>query len=507
MQSERVGMSIENPEDAHAAKESPETIIHKAFSSAKWSALIEIVSKTFQPLVLVILARMLSPDVFGVVAIASIAISFSQVLWDAGLSKALIQTKADVDEAANVVFWTNVLLGIFVYLGLFLSAPIIARFFNSTASGPVLRVLGLQIIIGSFCSVQQALFVRGFSFHGLFWIKLLTSLTPGLLSIPMALYGYGVWALVAGSLVGQFLNLLLLWFMSPWRPRLHYDVIVARGILGFGFWVLAETLGDWLLVWSDGMIIGRYLGVYDLGVYRTGMNVISTIFGVLLSPVLHILFPSFSRLQHDLPALTRSFHKIVGIIVTLALPVGVGFLLLGDEMVDVVFGSKWAGLGFVISILGLKEGLLWSVGINCETFRAVGRPDLATKTTFVQVMYFLPAYYIAAQSGMTTFLYVRLTLALTSIPIQIYLCRRILGVSYDYLWKDGKTAFLAAMTMGVYLQSIKWSVGYFMIGMPHVWLLALYVLSGMTVYSAMLLVLDRPFVAEVSRLTRRVVFK
>jgi PST family polysaccharide transporter len=488
-----------------AATEASKSVMHKAVSSAKWSVLLELVSSTAAPIVLVILARILTPEIFGVVAVASIAISFSQMFWDAGLSKALIQTETDQDDAANVVFWTNVFLGILIYLCLFFFAPIIAAFLNSPTSGPVLRVLGLQVVVGSLSSVQQALFVRGLSFHRLFWIKLLTSFIPGVFSIPMALYGYGVWALVAGSLAGQILNLFLLWFFSPWRPRLQYDLFLAGNILRFGFWVLAESFADWLLVWGDGMIISRYLGVHDLGVYKIGVTIILTIFGLTVNPFLPILFPSFSRLQHDLPALTRSFHKVVGFVMALALPMGIGLLLLGEDMAAVLFGNKWGELGFVLSILGMMKGLFGAVMINGDTFRAIGRPEISTKITFVQVLYFLPAYFIAAQSGLTVFVYVRLALVLTSIPIQIFLCKRILGVSFFYLWEDGKSAILAAITMGLCLQFLKWSVNYFVIGIPHILLLALYILAGITVYTATLWLLDRPFIMEISRLTRHVV--
>jgi len=241
-------------------KDSVQATTAKATRSLKWSALTEIVSRTASPIVLVVLARLLTPDDFGVVATSMIAISLSQMFWDAGLSKALVQTQEPLDEASNVVFWTNTFLGVLVYLVLLLSAPLIATFFHSPASGPVLRVLGLQIIIGSLTSVQQALFIRDLDFRGLFWIKLLTAFFPGLFSIPMAFFGYGVWALVAGSIAGQLLNLLLLWNYSSWRPKFQYNVPCARKMLCFGLWVMAEAFGGWLIMWGDGLVVGKYLG-------------------------------------------------------------------------------------------------------------------------------------------------------------------------------------------------------------------------------------------------------
>jgi O-antigen/teichoic acid export membrane protein len=493
--------------DCRSCNSEARNVADKAFGSVKWSALMEVVSRTAAPIVLLVLARILTPDVFGVVAIASIAISFSQILWDAGLSKALIQTESDQDKAANVVFWTNIVLGILVYLLLFFCAPIIAVYFKSPASAPVLRVLGLQIVIGSFSSVQQALFVRGLAFRGLFWIKLFTVFVPGLFSIPMAYFGYGVWALVAGTLAGQVMNLLLLWFYSHWRPKFHYDFQFARHILRFGYWVLAETLAGWLLVTSDSIIVGRYFGVHDMGVYRTGLTITTIAFGLTLSPFTPILFASFSRLQYDHSTLTRIFQKVVGLVMTLSLPMGAGLFLLGDIIATVCFGNKWAGLGIVLSILGLKEGLLWAVGVNSEVYRAMGRPDIMTKLMFVQVLYFLPAYFLAAQSGLTVFLYVRLALALTSIPIQLFLCNKLLGVSPYYLWENGKNSILATTAMTVCLQILKWSVDYLGIGTPCVMSLALLILAGIFIYAATMWLMDKPSVLEMLRLSRRVIVR
>ena len=125
-------------------------VTQKAVHSFKWSILTEIVSRTALPIIFVILARLLTPDDFGVVATAMIAISFAQIFWDAGLSKALIQSEETPEDAAHVVFWTNIFLGVLIYFTLFISAPAIALFFNSPSSSPVLRVLGLQIVIASF---------------------------------------------------------------------------------------------------------------------------------------------------------------------------------------------------------------------------------------------------------------------------------------------------------------------------------------------------------------------
>jgi PST family polysaccharide transporter len=484
-------------------EDSNQNITAKAVRSLKWSALTEVVSRTAGPIIFVVLARLLTPDDFGVMATAMIAISFSQMFWDAGLSKALIQTKACPEEAAHVVFWTNVILGLLIYLLLFIAAPAIALFFKSPASCPVLRVLALQIVLASLTSVQQALFVRDLNFRGLFWIKLLTALIPAFFSIPLALYGYGVWALVAGSLAGQIINLLLLWRKSDWRPQFRYDWFMARSLFTFGFWVLLESIGAWLIVWGDNLIVGHFLGVHDLGVYRTGWMMVTIIFGLVLNPFLPILYPTFSRMQDDLPTLKSAFHRVNRVIFALALPMGTGLLLLGSETALLLFGEKWQGLGFVLGVLGFMYGISWLVGINAELYRAMGRPDMNTKLMYFALLYYIPAYYITAQYGLDTFTMTRLAVAVVATPIHIYLCVKLLGLSTFYIWQDGKPMILATICMAVGITSLKWWLLSF-VNITHAAIsLGVLVFAGCLIYFVCLWLLDRDFILNTSSLLKR----
>lgn len=466
---------------------------------------MEVVSRTAAPIIFVVLARLLTPDDFGVMATAMIAISFAQMFWDAGLSKALIQIKAAPEKAAHVVFWTNVVLGLLIYLLLFVTAPAIAAFFKSPASGPVLRVLGIQIILASLTSVQQALFVRDLDFRGLFWIKLFTAFIPAFFSIPLALYGYGVWALVAGVLVGQVINLLLLWRESDWRPQFRYDWFMARSLFAFGFWVLLESLGAWLIVWGDNLIVGRFLGIHDLGVYRTGWNLVTIIFGLLLGPFLTVLYPTFSRLQDDLPALKNTFHRVNRVVFALALPMGVGLLLVGPEIAALLFGEKWQGLGFVLSLLGCMNGLAWLVGINADLYRATGRPDMNTKLMYFSLLYYLPAYYLAAQYGLITFTITRLAVAVVAIPIHIYLCVKLLGISPIYIWLEGKPMIIATAGMAIGISAIKWGLLPFVLVYHSILSLGILVFTGCFIYLSCLWIMDRDFILDSSSLLKRAV--
>ena len=474
----------------------PKKATHKAIDSFKWSALMEVVSRTAAPIIFIILARLLTPDDFGVVATAMIAISFAQMFWDAGLSKALIQTKEDPDNAADIVFWTNLVLGIVIYLLLFLAAPWLALFFQSPASGPVLRVLGLQIVLASLMSVQQALFVRDLDFRPLFWIKLASAFILGIFSIPFAFYGYGVWALVAGSLAGQLLNLILIWQKSGWRPKMRFEFNLARKLFGFGIWAMGESLALWFIFWGDNIVVGKFLGIHDLGVYRTGWMLVTIIFGLVLNPFLPVLYPAFSRLQDDLPALKSTFHMTNRVIIALALPMGVGLLLIGPELAEALFGNKWPGLGFVLSIIGLANGLAWIVGINTEFYRAMGRPDLNAKLLFFAAAYYLPVYLIAAPFGLKVFTCSRLIVVIFGLLIHVYIFKSMLNFSALYLWNAGKQIIMATLFMGFILLLLKSGINLLMPDSQTLIKLPILIITGLIVYSGSLWLMDRSFVVQ-----------
>ena len=483
----------------------PESIADKATRSIKWLFLMEGVPRAISPVTFVILTRLLTPEDYGLVAVAQIATSFSHLFWDAGLEKALIQTSEPLEKAANVVFWVNAVLGVCLYLLLFVTAPWLAIFFNSPASMPVLRIMGLQSLFGSLTTVQQALFVRDLNFRQLFWVRMANALLPTLFSIPLAFFGYGVWALVTGSMVGSLLTLFILWRKSTWRPSWSFDKGLARKLLWFGVWIVGDSLIGWFIGYGDGVVIGRFLGVTDLGVYRTGTYIIAVLTSLTLNPVLPVLYPTFSQLQDDLPALTAVLHKVNRLIMALTLPMGVGLMLVASLLVPFLFGAKWHGLEIVLSVMGLQTCIAWLVGANPDAYRAVGRPDAQTKLGLVSIFLYLPAYLAAAPQGLNVFVFTRLGLALAVMPIHVYLAVRLLKVSPFYLWHTGKSMMLAVLAMAMAVTGVKWLLVWNGNALPSVLSLGLLIVTGGIVYGLMLLLLDRPFVSDARKLLARAV--
>lgn len=395
-------------------------------SALKWSTASELLSKAVQPVVFIILARILTPEEFGVMSVALIVISFTQVFWDAGMSKAIIQIQSRASEAVNAAFWINISTGIFFSVFLYFSSAYIAnQLFHDNRVTDVLKLMTLQIVLGSLGSVQIAILQKEMKFNRLFWVRLATVSIPGILSIPLAMSGMSYWAIVAGSLTGQAMQVAVLWTMCQWRPTFSFNVAVAKDLVRFGFWVSLTGLLVWFYLWADSFVVGAFLGTHDLGLFRTGNTFVLLLFDVLFAPILPVLYSYFANLS-DQTRIYQAASRIVRIIAIIAIPLAMLLFTLSGPISDVFFGEKWVGIAFIIGHLGLMRGFGWLVGINGEVYRALNKPQHETMVYAFSSVFFLTGYLISIQVGFREFIYTRLILGMLSLLPHFYLFKKVL---------------------------------------------------------------------------------
>jgi O-antigen/teichoic acid export membrane protein len=468
----------------------------KVVSAAKWSAFAEIASKGITPIIFIVLAWILTPKDFGLVAIATMVISFSQIFWDAGLSKALIQRQGDVEKTANIVFWTNMILGIVIYGLLFLSASFIAHLFKEPLAEAVIKVQGLQIILASLCSVQTALFQKELNFKKLFYVRLLTSVLPGFASIPFALWGYGYWALVMGSLVGAFGQVILLWWINPWRPQFEYDFGLMKALFPFGLWVSGSALLGWCFLWVDSLIVGIYLDVQQLGLYRTGNTLVMMVFGIVLSPILPILFSMFSRMQDNIERLKNALLKSTKIIIIVAFPISMG-LFIGSELVSsIIFSDKWQGVDQVIEMMALVHGLAWLVGANGEAYKGIGKPDIETKIMSLSIFFHLTLYLIIIKYGLAAFLFGRLMSVFFGLLIHLFFLKKYLYIGYKKIFNISKFVLFSVVIMYLSANFVKQ-----MLFENEFIVFVMSLILGFSSYLILIFILEKKFIKEIFYVT------
>lgn len=404
------------------------SLIGAALGAFKWSLLGEIGSRVVGPLVFIVLARVLVPEDFGVVAAATVAISFSQVFWDSGLARALIQQRDEDPALADAAFWINMGLALVLMLVVVAAASSIAPFFGDERIAGALRVLAVQVPLAAACSVMTALMQRRLQFARLFWIRLATTAGPGLASIPLALGGWGYWALVAGAVTGQALQLAVLAAMAGWRPRARIERSCALRLLHFGKWTLLSGALGWCFGWLDAIVVGHFLGARDMGLFRSGNTFVVMVFGLIFAPLMPVLYSLFSRAQHDLPRLRDALLTVARVSAITALPIGWTMYLLREPAASLVFGEAWTGVGAVIGAMALSHAMGWIAGANGELYRAIGRPQVETFTVAVMLAVYVPVYLVVIGYGLAAFLEARVLLTILSLIAHVWVCWRAIDI-------------------------------------------------------------------------------
>jgi len=397
-----------------------------ALQAFKWSMLGEAASRVITPLTFLVLALLLVPEDFGVAAAATVVISLSLALAEAGVGRALVQGGGDTEPAASTAFWMTFFFGCIAAAVLVIVAPSLAALFRDSRVSDVVRVLSLQCVLVGLCTVPAALLQRQLRFRDLFWVRSANTFLLCVVSISLAVTGKGYWALVFGTLAGQLVQTLMLWRRCRWMPRSFLDAKSALLLIRFGRWAALSALLGWFYTWADALIVGHYLGAHDMGLYRVGNTLVVALFGLILAPLLPVLFPLFSMHSGDLPAVRRDLASVVRAIAVVSLPGG-GLLVLASPLADALLATRgWGGIGMVIAILGATHGVAWLVGANGEALRGAGKPRAEALAMGGAIIGYLAAYVTAIQFGLEAFLWTRLGMAVFGVLVQVAVARAVI---------------------------------------------------------------------------------
>lgn len=353
----------------------------------KWVSASLAVSQGVRFVTTIVLARLLVPELFGLVGMAQVAIALLGVIRQLGFGAAYVQRPdsgpEDERAAADTTFWLGLAVNGLLFGVAFAAAPAVAGFFQSPEVLPVLRAMFVLFLLDAVDMTPSLVLQRRLEFGKQAVAEIGFSVAGGLIAIPLAAAGFGVWSLVGGQLGSRFVRAALLFRLSRWRPGLAFSRRIARELFSFGkyLWAFAglSAVGDNL----DRLLIGRWLGAGTLGVYELAFNLANLPTTHLSRLINQIAFPSFSRIQHDRAALRRGFLKSMSLVALLASAVAFGLLAVADEAVRALYGERWAAAVPVLRILAFY-GLFLSISSTAgPVLLAVGRPNLLFYTSVV----------------------------------------------------------------------------------------------------------------------------
>src|SRR5690554_362573 len=357
----------------------------KTVSGLSWSFIDQMGNLGISFIVGIVLARLLSPREFGLIGMITVFIALSESFINSGFSDALIRKKNCTNTDYSTVFYFNLVVGVLFAAILYVSAPAIAVFFNENELIPIVRVMGIILIIDSLTIIQRTILTKRIDFKLQARISIIASIGSGVIAIAMAFNGFGVWALVAQRLVKQGLNSLFLWIWNRWKPMLVFSVKSFKELFGFGSKLLLSGLIDTLYRNVYYIIIGKFFSAQELGYYTKANEFKNLPSQNLNSIIRRVTYPVLSTLQDDIPRLRNNYQKLIRSVMFITFILMIGMAAVAEPMIHTLIGAKWEPAIIYLQMLCFV-GMMYPLhALNLNMLQVQGRSDLFLKLEIIAV--------------------------------------------------------------------------------------------------------------------------
>lgn len=361
-----------------------DSLKNKAVRGVGWSFVDNIANSGITFLVGLVLARILTPAEYGVMAMVTIFIAISNSIVDSGFSNALIR-KMNIERVDyNTVFYFNLVVSLVLYILLFLGAPVISTFFKEPILLDVMRVIGWVLVINALAIIPRTILVRNVDFKTQTKVSLISSILSAVVGIGMALTGSGVWSLVGQQLSRQFLNTMFLWLFCRWRPVWEFSVHSFKELFGFGSKLLVSGLIDTAYKNIYYLVIGRCYNSEDLGQY-TRAEQFNTIFSSNLTTVVQrVSYPVLSSIQDEEERLREAYRRVIKVTMLVTFACMLGLAAVAKPLLVLLIGEKWLPAVYFLQIICFS-GMLYPLhAINLNILQVKGRSDLFLKLEVIK---------------------------------------------------------------------------------------------------------------------------
>lgn len=434
----------------------------KMKTAAKWSSLGEICAKLIAPITNAILARLLVPEAFGVVATLTLVVSFAEIFTDAGFQKYIVQhefeDEDDLELGTNVAFWTNLSLSLILWVCIALLSTPIAKLVGSTGYEKAIILMSAEIPILAFSSIQTARYRRDFDFKNLFYAKITTSLIPLIVTVPLAFIFKDYKALVIGTLGKDIANAIILTLKSSWKPKLNYSIKKLKEMLSFSVWTIVENITVWLTLNADVFIVGSVLSSYYLGLYKTSISTVNSFMTLITGAATPVAFSALSRCQNDKSEFKSVFYRFQKIIALLVLPLGFGVFVYRETATDILLGSQWTEAADFLGMWALTHSFsIVFHTLNSESFRSVGKPKLSVLAQILHIVVLIPVIFISMSYGYKTLTLARCLVRFEMIAVSSTIAYLSMGLNFFVSLKNVFPQLISSIVMalvGILLRDI-----------------------------------------------------
>ncbi len=403
----------------------------KALKGSVWAILEKFSLQIVQFVVSVVLARLLEPRDYGLIAITAIFTGISSAITDGGFEKTLIREQEITGVQVNTVFYLNALLGMVMMGVLFSLAPALSAFFSEPALIPILRVTSTGLFINALGQVQRILLMKELHFKKISLAQIAGSLVGGATGIAMAYAGFGVWALVWSGLVAQSMTVLIFWVRSDWYPQAKFSLSSVRGMWRYGSNILLTSILFFAMLQFNSFIIGKLFPKSDLGLFNRGGRLPDFVIGVIQSIILKMAFPLFVKVQDQRGQLEQVVRKTMRATAFVSLPLLALILSNSHDITIVLFTAKWSGSILFLELFCLSAIFDPFVSIYRELILAKGKSRLFLHIYIVTSLAEILAVLLLAKYGILYIIWATVTGKAVQYIIYLLVTSRYTGIAWQ----------------------------------------------------------------------------
>ena len=376
----------------------------KTIKGLSWSFIDNFVTKAVTFTVGIILARLLSPDEFGITAYILFFVAISNSFIDSGFSAALIRKKDCTPTDYSTVFYFNLTIAIILYLLLVLIAPLAESFFEVPGFELILRVAGISLIINALGVVQITLLFKRIDFKTKAKITVSSEILAGIISIVMAYKGFGVWSLVWKTVLAQSFTTSLLWIFNRWRPKMVFSVKSFKEMFNFGYKLALSGLIDTTFSYIYYPIIGKYFTTTTLGHYTRASQFSEPFSSTLTKNIQRVTYPVLSTIQNDPEKLRQGYRKIIKSTMLISFACMLGLAAVAKPMILILIREEWLPCVPYLQLLCLASMLYPLHAINLNVITVKGRSDIFLKLEIIKKLLFIPIIFFGIYYGIIALL-------------------------------------------------------------------------------------------------------
>lgn len=421
----------------------------KVFSGLFWKFSERIIAQLVSTGVSILLARILMPEDYGVISIVLVFINIANTFVTTGFGQSLVQDSNSEEEEFSTMFYCSMLMSIFLYGVIFFSAPLISSFYQNDLLTPVLRVLGIKMILSGFNTIQQAYVQKMMIFRKFFFSTLIGTVISAAVGVYGAYAGWGVWALVAQYLTNSACDTVVLFLTIDWKPKLMFSINKAKRLTKYAWKLTVAELVNNCYNEARAFLIGKVYSTADLAYYSKGEQFPKLITTNINSSVVSVLFPAMSSVNEDTSLVKTYTRKSINICSYIIIPCMIGMAMIASHMVPWLLTPKW---NFAIPYLRIACICYATVPINSsnlQAIKAIGRSDVYLKIEAAKKIIGLIAMVSVIKFGVFWVAFVRVPLIAVDIVINTTVCSKYMGYKIREYVKDMQAPILLTLAMAI----------------------------------------------------------